>query len=188
MSITCLLWRYELPQPSAAQKNDAGAWQECVDNSMSQLEHQANRYVRVCVCVCVCVSVCARACVSVSVCACVCLCLCVCICACMCVCTCVYMSCVYVWNAIYRILNLELLSNYSSNEWKLHNTWVGKSCVMQFWTVCISTIQVHIAAVGARAEAVASIEVINCVVMNGAVVNVVFWCFNTELKSKKSIG
>lgn len=54
--------RYELPQPSSAQKNDIGAWQESVENSMAQLEHQAN-----------------------------------------------------------RILNLELLSNYSCNEWKLHN-------------------------------------------------------------------
>ena len=37
--------RYELPQPSVAQKNDIGAWQESVDNSMAQLEHQANRSV-----------------------------------------------------------------------------------------------------------------------------------------------
>ena len=35
--------RYELPQPSAAQKNDVSAWQEAVDNSMAQLEHQAGR-------------------------------------------------------------------------------------------------------------------------------------------------
>ena len=35
--------RYELPQPGAAQKNDIGAWQESMDNSMAQLEHQANR-------------------------------------------------------------------------------------------------------------------------------------------------
>ena len=37
--------RYELPQPSAAQKNDLGAWQDAVDNSRAQLEHQAGRYV-----------------------------------------------------------------------------------------------------------------------------------------------
>lgn len=35
--------RYELPQPGAAQKNDVAAWQESVDNSMAQLEHQAGR-------------------------------------------------------------------------------------------------------------------------------------------------
>jgi pre-mRNA-splicing factor SPF27 len=35
--------RYELPQPAAAQRNDLGAWQESVDNSMAQLEHQAGR-------------------------------------------------------------------------------------------------------------------------------------------------
>ena len=37
--------RYELPLPPAAQKNDLNAWQESVDNSMAQLEHQATRYV-----------------------------------------------------------------------------------------------------------------------------------------------
>ena len=37
--------RYELPQPGSAQKNDIVAWQESVDNSMAQLEHQAARYV-----------------------------------------------------------------------------------------------------------------------------------------------
>ena len=36
--------RYELPQPGAAQKNDVAAWQESVDNSLAQLEHQAGRY------------------------------------------------------------------------------------------------------------------------------------------------
>ena len=36
--------RYELPQPSAAQKNDVTAWRECVENSMAQLEHQAGRW------------------------------------------------------------------------------------------------------------------------------------------------
>ena len=40
-----LLSRYELPQPGAAQKNDVTAWQESVDNSMAQLEHQAGRFV-----------------------------------------------------------------------------------------------------------------------------------------------
>lgn len=38
--------RYELPQPSSAQKNDLTAWQDCVDNSMAQLEHQSVRCVR----------------------------------------------------------------------------------------------------------------------------------------------
>ena len=35
--------RYELPQPPAAQKNDLTAWNECLHNSMAQLEHQAER-------------------------------------------------------------------------------------------------------------------------------------------------
>ncbi|XP_012880209.1 PREDICTED: pre-mRNA-splicing factor SPF27 isoform X2 [Dipodomys ordii] len=35
--------RYELPAPSSGQKNDVTAWQECVSNSMAQLEHQAVR-------------------------------------------------------------------------------------------------------------------------------------------------
>uniref|UniRef100_A0A8C2QGI7 Pre-mRNA-splicing factor SPF27 n=1 Tax=Cricetulus griseus TaxID=10029 RepID=A0A8C2QGI7_CRIGR len=35
--------RYELPAPSSGQKNDITAWQECVNNSMTQLEHQAVR-------------------------------------------------------------------------------------------------------------------------------------------------
>jgi hypothetical protein len=43
--INYLFSRYELPQPGSAQKNDLGAWQESVDNSMAQLEHQANRCV-----------------------------------------------------------------------------------------------------------------------------------------------
>ncbi len=38
----CLL-RYELPAPSSGQKNDITAWQDCVNNSMAQLEHQAVR-------------------------------------------------------------------------------------------------------------------------------------------------
>lgn len=37
------LCRYELPAPSSGQKNDITAWQECVNNSMAQLEHQAVR-------------------------------------------------------------------------------------------------------------------------------------------------
>ncbi|CAB3978094.1 Pre-mRNA-splicing factor SPF27 [Paramuricea clavata] len=35
--------RYELPLPPTAQKNDLTAWQEAVDNSSAQLEHQATR-------------------------------------------------------------------------------------------------------------------------------------------------
>ncbi|XP_072108056.1 pre-mRNA-splicing factor SPF27 isoform X2 [Mobula birostris] len=35
--------RYELPAPSSGQKNDITAWQESVNNSMAQLEHQAVR-------------------------------------------------------------------------------------------------------------------------------------------------
>uniref|UniRef100_A0A3P9KBC2 Pre-mRNA-splicing factor SPF27 n=1 Tax=Oryzias latipes TaxID=8090 RepID=A0A3P9KBC2_ORYLA len=35
--------RYELPAPTSGQKNDITAWQECVNNSMAQLEHQAIR-------------------------------------------------------------------------------------------------------------------------------------------------
>ncbi|MGH0190667.1 UNVERIFIED_CONTAM: hypothetical protein FKN15_049053 [Acipenser sinensis] len=54
--------RYELPAPSSGQKNDITAWQECVNNSMAQLEHQA-----------------------------------------------------------VRIENLELMSQYGSNSWKLYN-------------------------------------------------------------------
>ncbi len=37
------LLRYELPAPTSGQKNDITAWQECVNNSMAQLEHQAVR-------------------------------------------------------------------------------------------------------------------------------------------------
>ncbi len=32
--------RYELPQPSGGRMNDVSAWNECVDNSRAQLEHQ----------------------------------------------------------------------------------------------------------------------------------------------------
>lgn len=35
--------RYELPPPSAARLSDYTAWQEAVENSMAQLEHQATR-------------------------------------------------------------------------------------------------------------------------------------------------
>jgi len=35
--------RYELPQPTANQKHDITSWTEAVDNSMAQLEHQAER-------------------------------------------------------------------------------------------------------------------------------------------------
>ena len=35
--------RYELPQPAAGQKNDFNAWQDAVNNSCAQLEHQAGR-------------------------------------------------------------------------------------------------------------------------------------------------
>ncbi|CAL8278778.1 unnamed protein product [Boreogadus saida] len=54
--------RYELPAPTAGQKNDITAWQESVNNSMAQLEHQA-----------------------------------------------------------VRIENLELMSQYGTNAWKLYN-------------------------------------------------------------------
>ena len=40
---TLFMCRYELPQPGTAQKNDVAAWQESVDNSLAQLEHQAGR-------------------------------------------------------------------------------------------------------------------------------------------------
>ena len=40
MLINC---RYELPQPNTAQKNDVGAWKDCVNNSYAQLEHQNER-------------------------------------------------------------------------------------------------------------------------------------------------
>uniref|UniRef100_A0A8C5VYE3 Pre-mRNA-splicing factor SPF27 n=1 Tax=Microcebus murinus TaxID=30608 RepID=A0A8C5VYE3_MICMU len=35
--------RYKLPASSSSQKNDISAWQECVNNSMAQLEQQAVR-------------------------------------------------------------------------------------------------------------------------------------------------
>lgn len=39
-------FRYELPQPTANQKHDITSWTEAVDNSMAQLEHQAERYAK----------------------------------------------------------------------------------------------------------------------------------------------
>ncbi|XP_033119876.1 pre-mRNA-splicing factor SPF27-like [Anneissia japonica] len=54
--------RYELPPPPSGRQNDITAWNECVDNSMAQLEHQSA-----------------------------------------------------------RIANLELMSRYGANAWKLHN-------------------------------------------------------------------
>jgi pre-mRNA-splicing factor SPF27 len=64
---TLSMKRYELPQPSTAQKNDVKAWEDCVNNSYAQLEHQNE-----------------------------------------------------------RIINLELLFQYGSNEWKLHNELLSR--------------------------------------------------------------
>ena len=41
--IPYFILRYELPQPTANQKHDITSWTEAVDNSMAQLEHQAER-------------------------------------------------------------------------------------------------------------------------------------------------
>ncbi|XP_064459553.1 pre-mRNA-splicing factor SPF27-like [Ornithodoros turicata] len=35
--------RYELPQPPAGKTTDVASWNECVDNSYAQLEHQSTR-------------------------------------------------------------------------------------------------------------------------------------------------
>lgn len=35
--------RYEVPQPSAAKKNNIGEWSKCVDNARAQSEHSRNR-------------------------------------------------------------------------------------------------------------------------------------------------
>jgi pre-mRNA-splicing factor SPF27 len=35
--------RYELPQPAAGKMTDVSSWNECVENSQAQLEHQALR-------------------------------------------------------------------------------------------------------------------------------------------------
>ncbi|XP_781613.2 pre-mRNA-splicing factor SPF27 [Strongylocentrotus purpuratus] len=37
--------RYELPPPPIGRQNDITAWTECVENSMAQLEHQAERVI-----------------------------------------------------------------------------------------------------------------------------------------------
>ncbi len=37
------VFSYELPGPAAGKLTDVGAWQEAVDNSQAQLEHQAVR-------------------------------------------------------------------------------------------------------------------------------------------------
>lgn len=73
--------RYELPAPSSGQKNDITAWQECVNNSMAQLEHQA-----------------------------------------------------------VRIENLELMSQYGTNAWKVYNEYVttkpvaSHCCSLSYWS------------------------------------------------------
>uniref|UniRef100_A0A1B6DPE7 Pre-mRNA-splicing factor SPF27 n=1 Tax=Clastoptera arizonana TaxID=38151 RepID=A0A1B6DPE7_9HEMI len=40
---TLSMKRYELPPPPAGKMTDIAAWNECVSNSMAQLEHQATR-------------------------------------------------------------------------------------------------------------------------------------------------
>uniref|UniRef100_A0A1B6FQK1 Pre-mRNA-splicing factor SPF27 n=1 Tax=Cuerna arida TaxID=1464854 RepID=A0A1B6FQK1_9HEMI len=40
---TLSMKRYELPPPPAGKMTDIAAWNECVENSMAQLEHQATR-------------------------------------------------------------------------------------------------------------------------------------------------
>lgn len=40
---TLSMKRYELPTPPAGKMTDLAAWNECVDNSMAQLEHQRTR-------------------------------------------------------------------------------------------------------------------------------------------------
>merc|ERR1712079_815825 len=40
---TLSMKRYELPTPPAGKMTDVAAWNECVDNSMAQLEHQRTR-------------------------------------------------------------------------------------------------------------------------------------------------
>jgi len=41
---TMSMKRYELPPPPAGKLTDMSAWNECLENSMAQLEHQATRY------------------------------------------------------------------------------------------------------------------------------------------------
>lgn len=40
---TLSMKRYELPPPPAGKMTDIAAWNECVENSLAQLEHQATR-------------------------------------------------------------------------------------------------------------------------------------------------
>jgi len=40
---TLSMKRYELPTPPAGKMTDVAAWNECVDNSLAQLEHQRTR-------------------------------------------------------------------------------------------------------------------------------------------------
>lgn len=40
---TMSMKRYELPPPPSGKLNEVGAWNECVENSQAQLEHQAVR-------------------------------------------------------------------------------------------------------------------------------------------------
>ncbi|NP_001280388.1 uncharacterized protein LOC100169098 [Acyrthosiphon pisum] len=40
---TMSMKRYELPPPPAGKLTDMSAWNECLENSMAQLEHQATR-------------------------------------------------------------------------------------------------------------------------------------------------
>ena len=40
---TLSMKRYELPTPPSGKMTDVAAWNECVDNSMAQLEHQRTR-------------------------------------------------------------------------------------------------------------------------------------------------
>merc|ERR1711953_435542 len=40
---TLSMKRYELPPPPAGKMTDVAAWNECVDNSLAQLEHQRTR-------------------------------------------------------------------------------------------------------------------------------------------------
>lgn len=42
---TMSMKRYELPPPPAGKLTDMSAWNECLENSMAQLEHQATRYL-----------------------------------------------------------------------------------------------------------------------------------------------
>ena len=37
--------RYEVPQPPASKLNEVAAWNECVENSLAQLEHHSCRMI-----------------------------------------------------------------------------------------------------------------------------------------------